>query len=250
MISAIVLTRNEEENITHCLQSLSFCDEILVVDDHSTDNTFELAEKTGAKVLKRKLQSDFAAQRNYAAKQAKGDWLIYLDADEILSPQLKKEIQEVMSLSKNGQPVAYYLKRRDFFWNHEMLYGETMKVRRDGLIRFMRKDAGEWRGNVHEEFHTTHKTGQLHGFIDHYPHQTITSFLQEINSYSSLRADELASQGHKASFLETFGNPFFKFWYTYIILLGFADGPAGFVYSFFMSFHSFLVRAKLYQKQI
>ncbi len=250
MISAIVLTRNEEENITYCLQSLSFCDEILIIDDNSTDKTVELAEKAGAKIIKRKLEQDFASQRNYASQQAKGDWLLYLDADEILSPQLKKEIQEVMKTHKSHDPQAYYLKRRDFFWNHEILYGETTKVRREGLLRFMKKESGTWKGKVHEEFHTSKKNGQLHGFIDHYPHQTITSFLQEINYYSSLRAEELAAQKHKASFLETFGNPFFKFLYTYIILLGFADGPAGFVYSFFMSFHSFLVRAKLYQKQI
>lgn len=250
MISAIVLTKNEEAHITHCLQSLSFCDEILVIDDHSTDKTVELAKKMNAKVHERNLNSDFAAQRNYAMEQTKSDWMIFLDADEILSPQLKKEMQDVMKDYKNGNPTAYYLKRRDFFWNHEMLYGETMKVRRDGIIRFMRKDAGVWRGKVHEEFHTDQRTAQLHGFIDHYPHQSITSFLQDVNYYSSLRAQELAEAKHKPSFIETFGNPFFKFWYTYIILLGFADGPAGFVYSFFMSFHSFLVRAKLYQRQI
>ncbi|CAN5135219.1 glycosyltransferase family 2 protein [soil metagenome] len=247
MLSAVVLARNEEENINRCLQSLTFCDEIIVIDDNSTDKTVEIAKKHGATVYKRSLNRDFSSQRAYAVAKAKNDWILVVDADEEVSKGLQHEIQEVVG--NDNQNRAYYLRRRDHFWGHPVTHGELSSAYNQGFIRLFKKGAGEWRGEVHETFMTAEPTGKLDHFIEHYPHQSITSFLQEINHYSTIRAEELNHAGHRPSLREMLFYPFGKFIYTYFIKMGYKDGAAGFVYSFLMSFHSFLVRAKLDQYQ-
>jgi len=242
LISAVILAKNEEKNISQAIKSLDFVDEILVGDDNSNDKTEEIAKKNGAKVIKLELILDFSAKRNQLIKNAKGDWLLFIDADEEISKELKTEI---ISLLKQPKYAAYYLKRRDFFWGREMKYGEIKKVRKQGIIRLLKKNSGHWQGKVHEVFLTNLPVGKLNFSINHYPHPTITAFLKKINYYSTLRAQELADKGIKTNILEIIFFPFGKFILNYFFYLGFLDGPAGFVYAFMMSFHSFLVRGKL-----
>jgi glycosyltransferase involved in cell wall biosynthesis len=247
-ISAVVLTKNEEKNIERCIKSLMFCDEIIVVDDYSTDKTVHKVHQVHkvCQVYQRKLNGDFATQRNFAMEKVKNDWVLYIDADEIVSEELQKEIVKLLNCSIVKES-AFAIKRRDFFMNHEMKYGETKKVRNMGIVRLVKKGAGIWNGNVHEVFHTAKNVGKLNGFLDHYPHPTISEFIIDINLYSSLRAKELFDHNKRTNILEIIFYPFSKFIYTYFIKLGFLDGSQGFIYSFFMSFHSFLVRTKLYQ---
>lgn len=244
MISAVVLTHNEEKNIENCINALSFCDEIVVLDDSSTDQTIMIAKKLKVKVISRVSNGNFSEQRNFALTEAKGDWILFVDADEIVTNELKKSIGEVF---KKDSPITYYIKRRDFFWGKELIYGETAKARNKGIIRLVRKNSGVWRGLVHEEFIFSGESGILSGFLDHYPHQTLKEFIYDINSYSTIRAKELLQQGKQPNILKIIFYPLGKFLLTYFIYLGFLDGPAGFCYAFMMSFHSFLVRAKVYQ---
>ncbi len=252
-LTAVVLTKNEEKNIERCLKSLDFCDEIIIVDDCSTDKTVEQVHKV-CKVIKsvkysihqRKLNNDFAAQRNFGLSKANNEWILFIDADEEVSKELKKEIVSLLhgSIVKEN---AFYLRRRDYFWGKELKHGEVSQVRQIGLIRLIRRDSGKWMGTVHEVFHTASKVGQINGFLNHYPHPTLKEFINDINYYSSIRAEELFNRGVKTNIFEIIFFPFGKFIYNYFLILGFLDGPAGFTYAFMMSFHSFLVRAKLYQ---
>jgi len=280
MLSAVVLTKNEERNIERCLNSLDFVDEIVVVDDDSSDNTLDkvkshppnrrakgknegqnqvrLGQKL--KIFQRNLNGDFAGQRNFGMEKARGEWVLFLDADEEVSDELKKEIKEVIRYAslERDDLVGFYIKRRDFFWGREVKFGEVLKVRRQGILRLIKKGFGQWQGKVHEKLQVTPRQTwlssyklqvlSLKNFINHYPHPTIKEFLHEINFYSSLRADELFQQGKKTNLLEIIFYPFLKFILNYFIYLGFLDGPTGFVYAFMMSFHSFLVRGKLYIK--
>ena len=269
-LTAIILTKNEEKNIERCLRSVDFCDEVIIVDDFSEDKTIYRIKKIfnpeGSRnpqdfqIFKRKLNGNFSNQRNFAMKKAKNEWVLFVDADEEVSDELKGETQKVIGnqlsvFSKNKKPTtdnrqqitAFRLKRRDFFWGRELKYGEIKKNRQVGLIRLIRKKSGIWLGHVHEEFRTNKTVGQLKSYLNHYPHQSVRDFLNDVNFYSSLRAKELYHQGRKTSIHEIIFYPLGKFLLTYIIKLGFLDGPAGFAYSFFMSFHSFLVRAKLFQ---
>ena len=253
-ISTVILTKNEEKNIERALRSVEFCCEIIIIDDYSEDETIQRVKGEGLrvksfeekiKIFRRHLGGDFAGQRNYAMQQTKGEWILFVDADEIVSDELRNEIINVVH--QNFQPVAYYLRRRDFFWRREMQFGETKKTKEIGIIRLVKKNSGKWAGKVHEEFKPNGSVGRLSGFLDHYPHQTIKEFLQEVNYYSSVRAKELFDRGKKTNIFEILCFPLAKFVLTYFIMLGFLDGPAGFTYAFFMSFHSFLVRTKLFQ---
>lgn len=253
-ITAIILTKNEEKNIERAIKSVMFCDEVIIVDDLSTDKTIENAQITNHKyqikskfqILKHELKGGFAAQRNWAIGKANNDWILFLDADETISPELKGEI-ESSAVSHQSSVCAYYIKRCDYWWGRELKFGETLKARNKGIIRLVKKVSGEWKGAVHEEFVTSSSVGKLEGFLNHYPHQTLKEFIHDINRYSTLRAQELQKQGKKGNILPVLLYPPAKFILTYFIYLGFLDGAAGFAYAFLMSFHSFLVRAKLFQ---
>lgn len=244
-ISAVILAKNEERKIGKTIKSLSFCDEVIVVDDESSDATVQIAQKTGVKVLSHSKKNEFGGQRNWAMEQAKNDWILFVDADEDVSENLKSGIE---NLKLQPEVVAYSIPRRDFFWDTELKYGETKTARTRGIIRLVKKGGGVWIGAVHERYVSSGKVGKLDGYLNHHSHDSVSSFIQDINTYSTIRAAELASQGIDASPFGLIFIPFGKFIYTYFILGGFLDGPAGFVYSFVMSFHSFLVRAKLITK--
>jgi glycosyltransferase involved in cell wall biosynthesis len=247
-ISAIILTKTGEKSIEKTIDSVSFCDEILIVED-SLLSEGDRHNNPQIKYFNKKLNNDFAAQRNWAMEQAKNDWILFVDADEEVTSELKKEIIEA-TLSSNAETAAYHIKRRDFWWGKEPRFGETMKVRNKGLIRLVKKNKGEWQGKVHEEFKVNSekfKVKNVNGFLNHYPHPTLKEFIADINLYSTIRARELLEQDVQFSIFSLVLFPFGKFILNYCVYLGFLDGPAGFVYSFLMSFHSFLVRAKLFQ---
>ena len=244
-LSAVILTKNEEHSIQQAIESLIFCDEIIVIDDFSDDKTLDIVNKYNCKVYKKAIDSDFGAQRNFGIEKSKNEWVLFLDADEVVTNELANEIQT--AISENTDKIAYYIKRRDYWWGRELKYGEIQKVRNRGLIRLIKKGSGSWKGKVHEEFMTTNPVGHLDSYINHFPHPKVADFLREVNFYSTIRAKELQNKDKKGSILEILFIPPSKFYFNYILRLGFLDGPAGFAYAFIMSFHSFLVRAKLYQ---
>lgn len=240
MISAVVLTKNEEKNIVDCLESLSWCDEIIVVDNNSEDRTLEVSQKFGAKVFIRNLNNDFSAQRNFGLEKASGDWILFIDADERVSEELKEEIQFEI---KNNKVDGYLIKRLDSIWGRELWHGETGNIK---LVRLAKKNSGKWEGKVHEEWKIEGKLGGLRNFIIHYPHPTISDFLKEINFYTDLRAKELFEKGVKSDSVSILFYPTAKFFNNYFLKLGFLDSIRGLVVALMMSFHSFLVRGKLW----
>lgn len=243
MISAVVLTKNEEKNIVDCLELLVWCDEIVVVDDSSEDRTLEIAQKMGAKVFVHALEDDFSKQRNFGLQQAQNDWVLFVDADERVSPELAREIKYQIANRKNNDINGFYVKRVDFLWGRELKHGETGNMK---LLRLARKDAGAWEGAVHEKWRIKGKVGELKNPLLHYPHQTISEFLREINFYTDLRAKELYMSDIPIYWTSIILYPKAKFIYNYFIKMGFLDGIPGFIFALFMSFHSFLVRGKLW----
>lgn len=242
-LTALILAFNESERIERCIASLSFCDEIVVIDNFSTDDTVSKAKKAGAQIVQHELES-FSTQRTFAMKQAKTDWMIFVDADEVVPDALAKEILSTLTAPTHD---AYFIKRYDFWCGHELKYGETSAARATGFIRLMKQNSGSWKGNVHETFMPVRDAGSLTQALHHFPHASVTEFLLDINTYSTMRAQELFEQQHPFRLTDLLLKPNLKFLYTYFWLQGFRDGAPGFIYSFMMSFHSFLVRAKLYQ---
>ena len=240
MVSAIILSHNDEDSIGKTIRSLSWCDEILVVDDYSVDRTVTLAKEEGALVFTRHLSGDFAAQRNFALEKAKREWVLFVDSDEIVSDELQNEIRSAV---KNNDVVGYYVKRQDFLFGRPLTHGETANVM---LLRLAKKNAGVWRRPVHEVWVVHGTVGYLSRPLMHYPHPNVAQFLDEINRYSSLNAEYLYSSGVKPSLWQIIAYLKAKFLVNYIWRMGFLDGTPGVLVALMMSFHSFLTRAKLY----
>jgi len=262
MISSVVLSHNDSAILSRCLTSLGWCDEVIVVDDNSTDGTIDVARKLGAKAFFHPLNDDFAAQRNFGLEKAKGEWILFVDSDEVVTEELASEIRTILSSrakrgdlyesleiaspserSRNDNVSGYYIKRKDFLWGRELTHGETGSVK---LLRLAKKNVGKWLRPVHEEWKIRGKVGTLTHPLLHYPHQNVAQFLEKINRYSTLYARYLHSQGVKEPVWQIIGKPMPKFFVNYVWRLGFLDGTAGIVVALMMSFHSFLVRAKLW----
>lgn len=239
MITVCILSKNEEKNIEKCLKSVIWCDEVLVIDDNSLDRSPEIAKKLGATVIKHTL-TDFSHQRNFGISRAKNDWVFFVDADEIVSKELRDEI-----IKKTAENTAdgFIIKRTDFLWGEKLKFGEAGNIK---LLRLAKKDAGAWKGIVHEVWHVEGKTEELQNTLLHYPHQSITEFLEEINKYTSLRAQELYEEKKSVSWISIIVYPGAKFFVNYFLKLGFMDGVPGIIHALLMSLHSFLVRSKLY----
>lgn len=239
-ISAIVITKNEEEKIIDCLRGLSWCDEIVVVDDNSEDKTRVLAKKFGARVFRHEMV-DFASQRNFGLKRAKGEWALFVDADEVVTPELALEIRVV---AKNSQTSGYLIKRQDIFMGKEMHGGEWADKY---LLRFAR--GGAWKRKVHEKWQVGGRITKLHAPLLHSPSPSLKNFIDKINKYSLLHAQSNSEEGKKASLIKIVFMPMAKFFYNFIVKRGYKDGVYGFVYSALMSFHSFLAWSKLWAKE-
>ncbi|MCL5090858.1 MAG: glycosyltransferase family 2 protein [Patescibacteria group bacterium] len=264
MISAIVLTKNEGENIQDCLEGLKWCDEILVIDDNSTDETAKLAKKSGAKVILHSLNNDFGAQRNFALEKAKEDWVFFVDADERVSPELTREIQK--EIIKNNYINGYYFHRLDNFMGKFLKHGEIGGIgeksilgeigefggekgfgRMKGLtiLRLAKRGSGQWERRVEETWQIQGKTKTFINPLLHYSHPNLNQFLENINMRTTLNAQAFYTEGKKVSSLDWL-KPLAKFVWNYFFRLGFLDGIEGFVFAVLMSLHSFLVRGKLY----
>ncbi len=245
MISAVVIARNEENNIIDCLESLNWCDEIIVVDDFSEDRTFEIINNLNNKkitVFRHALNRNYSKQRNFGLSKANYEWILFVDADERVSQSLRDEIVKVTS--GRSKYDGYFIKRRDFIWGKELRHGETGNIK---LLRLAKKGQGEWNYRVHERWEVKGDIGQLDAFLAHYPHPTISEFLREINFYTDIRANELFDNGTKTSWLSIILYPKIKFLLNYFLKLGFLDGIQGLMMAVFMSLYSFLVRGKLWR---
>jgi len=244
MISAVVLTKNEEKNIKGCLENLMWCNETIVIDDNSTDKSVEIAKKMGAQVYAHNLNFDFSKQRNYGLSKTKGDWVLFIDTDERVSNELKNEISHLISNRDRIKKLnGYFIKRVDFMWGRELKYGETGNIK---LLRLARKNSGRWQGKVHEQWKVTGKHGQLKNSLYHYPHKNIAEFLKKINYYTDLRAKELYNKKVRVQWWDIILYPRIKFFTNYFFKRGFLDGVPGVIHALLMDLHSFLVRGKLW----
>jgi glycosyltransferase involved in cell wall biosynthesis len=239
-LTIVVLTHNDELKIVDCLESLVFADELVIVDDESSDRTVELCKQFTSSIFIHPLNANFANQRNFALNHTKTKWVLFIDSDEIVSRALRDEIVRAI---KEKECAGYYIKRIDRMWGKSLMHGEVGKVR---LLRLGRRESGKWHGKVHETWRIIGKTLELSEPLIHIPHSTVFDFVRDVDDYSTLRADELLERAKKPSAIEIVTYPVAKFFQNYVLRKGYKDGVPGFIYAMLMSFHSFLVRAKLY----
>lgn len=270
-ISVVLATFNEEKNIRDCLNSVrDFADEIIVVDETSTDATVEMAKKLGAKVYIEKHEPVFHVTKNKAIDRARSDWVLQLDADERVTPELKKEMIDLLEgkafgydtwvspikklLGKKAHPLtqpaaAYFLLRRNFFLGR---YLKNAGQYPDPVIRlFQRGKAHLPAKDVHEQMTVDGTVGWLKGELDHYATPTFERYLTRENRYSSLYATQLKEAGVKITVGNTirylFLKPLTTFLSLYFRYRGILDGFPGFVFSLYSGLHHAFGYMKLWE---
>lgn len=247
MISAIILTKNEEQNIEKCIQSVRWCDEVILIDDNSSDKTLEIAKKYKTTIYHHPLNNDFSSQRNFGLSKAR-QWVFFVDADEIVTDALAYEISSMIAPKDQNLKNfnGFYIKRSDFIWGKQLKYGETGNIK---LIRLGKKGFGVWKGMAHEKWQIKGNVGELRNPLLHFPHKTVSEFLKEVNFYTDIRVEELKGKNTKVFFWSILLYPLGKFLLNFIFKRGFLDGMQGLAFAIIMSFHSFLVRSKLWLKE-
>jgi glycosyltransferase involved in cell wall biosynthesis len=241
-LAGIVITKNEERNIERCLKSLQFCDEIIVVDSESEDRTREIASRYTDTVINRQWNG-YSDQKNYAISLSKADWIISIDADEEVSPELQKEILSVVK-TPNGR-AAYSIPRKTIHSGRWIRHGGWYPNR---LVRFFKKTSGRWVGDdVHEYWKADGSIGELKGDLVHYSFTSISDQVDRNNHYSTLGAQALQRSGKKFSLIKLLVKPLSKFFETYFLKRGFLDGYPGFMISISAAYSVFLKWAKLWE---
>ena len=239
-LAVIILTHNEVRHIEACIESASFADEILVIDDDSTDRTAEIARAAGARVISHPLAGDFAGQRNFALMQTDADWVFYVDADERVNPETEAALRRVMA--ENAR-AAYEIKRINVAFGQEMHYGAH---RPDYPRRFLPRDAVRWEGLVHERTVSNLPVRRLKGSLLHYTYTDWDQYFQKMNQYATLMAKRRLAEGERPSFLKILFDPPFAFFRSYVIQRGFLDGRLGFILGIFHGFYTMMKYVKLY----
>lgn len=246
-VTGLVLTLNGEKHLEECLTSLSFCDEILVVDSCSTDSTTDLATRLGARVLVNPWPGP-KAQFEFAFAQITTPWVVSLDQDEILSDTLRVSI--IDALNDPGQHVAFFCPRTSFYFDRFLRHSGWYP---DLLPRVFRLETTTVHvSGPHYGFSPQGKTKRLDGDIIHYPYENLKQHVDKINYYTQIAAQELFDQGKTASVLTALGHGLARFFKIYMLRLGFLDGKAGFVLainSFFYAFQKYIRLAELNQNK-
>lgn len=268
LLSIVLATRNEEENITRCLDSVEgLADEIIVVDEYSTDKTRQIAEKLGAIVYVEPHHDIFHITKQIALEKAKGEWILQLDADEVVTPELAKEIKQIVNNQKveiptekkrlfyrhqnlleqrdgsigkkTGEIVGYFIPRRNMFLGKPLIHAGVYP---DGVIRLVKNGKAHFpQKSVHEQIQLDGGVSWLSGNLLHYDSPTLKRYLSRLNRYTDLHAQELMERHVPRNVfyfsLYTIYKPLYTFFNLYFRHKGFLDGLNGFLWSFFSAMH-------------
>lgn len=238
-ISATIIARDEEHNIARAIESLRCCDEIVVVDSGSSDRTVEVAAKLGARVIETAWRG-YAPQKNFAAEQARFEWIFSIDADEALSESLEADI---WLLKKHGPKYdAYTMPRLAQYLGKWILHSGWYPDRK---IRLYRRDKASWVGDfVHESVQPSGSVGHLDSNLLHYTCQSLSEHLRTMDRYTTLAAEELVVRGKKVSWRNLCLDPAWTFFRTYFLQRGFQDGIEGMAIAWMAALYTFLKYAK------
>ena len=226
LTTALLITYNEEKNIKAVLENLAFADEIIVVDSFSTDKTIEIASAfTNVKIVQR-IFDDFAAQRNFAIGLATHSWIIFIDADERITPELQNEI--IATINQKNTLSAYYIYR-DFIFEDKRLHFSGWQT--DKIIRLFKKEQASYNIEkiVHEKLVVKGQTGKLKHKLIHYSYANYTEYKQKMIFYGKLKAKEELLRNTNPNAFHYYIRPVYQFSNQYLLRLGFLDGKKGIV---------------------
>jgi glycosyltransferase involved in cell wall biosynthesis len=228
-LSVVIITQDEEANLGRTLRSVNWADECIVLDSGSTDRTLDIAHEHGAKVFAESWKG-FASQKNSAIAKASGDWVLSLDDDEEVSPELAASIRQAIGASEGYN--GYFMARRNFFLGRWIRHGGFYPDRK---LRLFRRGTGQFaERDVHETIRVDGRTATLKGDLIHRAYPTLSGYINTMNRYSSLGAQIALRDGRASrSFLVFLGNvyyrPAFNLTWNYVFRGGFLDGREGFL---------------------
>lgn len=241
-VSCVIITFNEEANIRRCIEALTWCDEIIVVDSGSTDHTLEICKSFHCKIHFKDFNG-FGEQKRFAVSLAINNWVLNIDADEVISDKLKEEI--ISELSKTEIEFSgFYLPRSLYFLGRRFKYGRESK---EFYLRLFNKNHGNFsEDKVHEKVLVDDKTKSLKGELLHYSYTSLHQYFEKFNNYTSSAAQSFFNKGKKRSLVITIiGFPFY-FLKNYFLNGNVLNGKQGFLWALFSSFYPIVKYAKLW----
>ena len=243
-LSVTIITHNEAADIEACLRSVGFADEIVVVDSGSTDDTCAIAERCGARVIRSDGWPGFGPQKNFALSHATGEWVLSLDADERVTPELAREIQRVVAAPlQPSDPVGYRLSRLSRFCGQWIRHGDWYP---EYILRLFRRDCGRFTDDqVHEVVKVEGKLGRLKGDLLHETMPTLEEAIAKMNRYTSGRALDQLKKGKRGGLGRAISHGGWAFFRSYVLKRGFLDGAAGFIVAVYVAENSYYRYLKL-----
>ena len=245
-LSVGLIVNNEERILGKTLDAIKdIADEIIIIDSGSTDSTVEIGKSRGAKVFVEEWKG-FGPQKNSVIEKCKGEWILLIDADEVVSKELKIKIKEV--IGGNNTHDVYDINRCSVCFGKELKYGGWSN---QYATRLWKRGAVHINDNlVHEEFICDSPKGKLKEKIYHYTYLTLSDYIQRFDRYTTLGAEEYLKRGKKANFFNIIINPFFKFIRMYIFRLGFLDGVEGLLIAIFSGMYTMTKYFKLREQTL
>jgi glycosyltransferase involved in cell wall biosynthesis len=245
-LTVVINTLNEQAHIAECIQSVRpTATEVVVCDMYSDDDTVAIARELGAKIVYHERTGYVEPARNYAVEQANGDWILVLDADERLTPELRQEIQGILNSAVPESEVvnAYGIPRRNWMFGKYVEHGSW---KYEAPVRLYRKGCVTWRDAIHQGPLVTGQVRNLKHSMLHLAHPTIERFLSKLNAYTEIEARQFFTRGVRIGLGRSVWGAARAFLGQYVRLQGFRDGGHGFILALLMSFYYFATRAKLW----
>lgn len=248
MISAVIIAKNEQEKIADCIESVNWADEILVIDNDSIDMTADIAKRMGVRVIKI-TKGSYDALRNEGLRKAKGDWILYVDADERVTATSKKEIIKLTSQPPNQLfEVAFAIPRRNFIFNKEFKHQGEWPDYQKRL--FLKSKLKKWKGRIHEDPVFDGELGHLENPLIHFKHKNIFEMIEKTNDWSKIEANLMIDAGHpQMNIIRFFSAMFREFWKRMIAGTAFRDGMEGSIYAIYQVYSKSVSYAKLWEMQ-
>lgn len=243
-VSVAIITKNEENNIEDALKSVADANEIIIIDAFSSDKTVEICRKYTDKIFQHAWKG-FAVQKQIAVDHTAGPWVLIIDADERITPELKKEITDTLAETEyNG----FFIARKNHFLGKWIRHGGWWP---DYTLRLFKKEEGYLEPReVHESVTVKGQTGYLRNPLIHYTYWSLTDFINRMENYSTLAAREIRKNGGHAGLFSLTMRPAATFFKMYLMRLGILDGKRGLILAILYSYYTFLKYAKTWEKQI
>ena len=243
-LSVVIVTRDEEERIRTCLESIAWADELIVIDAESADKTASIARELTDHVVVRPWPG-YAAQKNFGLDLARGAWILSLDADETVSPALRQEIEAIVE--RDGPHDGYEMPRRNIFWGRWVRHGGLYP---DWQVRLFRRGRGRFgQRAVHESVRVeSGDVGRLTGHLEHRSYRDVADFLARADRYSTLAAEDWIAQGRHVHAWDFVGRPLGRFLGMYVVGRGFLDGWRGFLLASLYAYYVLIRTAKIWER--